>query len=819
MPFFSWGEYNITGGPLRMCRLLRTQSILLLIVVCILIVPVSKALAVDIVGRVLNAATGEPLQAATVRLLPAGHVVLSDASGTFTLLSLEAGPYELSVTYVGFAPLKTFLTSTTGAVIRLTPVVLPGEEVIVTTTRVSMKMPITHSNMTEREIDRDLAALDVPMLLARQPGVYAYSDAGNGTGYTYMQIRGFEQRKVGVYLNGVPLNDPLSHSVYWVDLADIMESASDVQIQRGVGNSLYGASAPGGVVSVELDPFGVKPRFRFTAGSGSYKTQKFSLEGSSGLIDNTYAVYGRFSRQVSDGYRYNAWSDTWSYFVGVARYDRNIRNRFYVFGGPEQLHAAWDGIDETQLATDRRFNPYTYEHETDTFNQAHYQWLTDWVMHNRVTLHNTSFYVKGDGYFIQDKSGWSQLSWAELDLDTTGMGVTAGDAVVQRHLQNDFYGMAPRLEIAQDHGRFTVGGEWSRHTGYHFGEVLSVVPAPVDFKAGHDYYNYDVNKTTATLYAQQLYSPAGRVHLMMALQYQWKRYEQRNDRRNGVEYNVAYSFLTPRMGVVVDLAPELSGYANFSLAQHEPVASEVYDPQDFEDPRLFFADSSGGKYSNPFMRPERMNNVELGLRWKTRQLRLAVNGFVQSLTDEIVPGGGIDQDGNAIRANAGKSVHRGIEFEGAFSPASNVEITANFTATDNYFKEYIEKFDPVNPVDYSGNTISSFPGIIGNAEITLSQPVGNGRSTVILGGASIRHVGKIYLDNSQSENLTNRTYTIVNLRGGLAFILGAQKFQLEMMVYNATDQLYSTFGYTWGGVAYVWPAAERNYFVRLRTGW
>jgi iron complex outermembrane receptor protein len=219
------------------------------------------------------------------------------------------------------------------------------------------------------------------------------------------------------------------------------------------------------------------------------------------------------------------------------------------------------------------------------------------------------------------------------------------------------------------------------------------------------------------------------------------------------------------------------------------------------------------------MRPEKMSNVEVGFNMRSGRSQFSVNGFLQSMTDEIVPGGGIDEDGNAIRANAGKSVHRGIEMEAGFNATPGIDLNANLTLTDNYFKQYIEKFDPLNPVDYSGNTISSFPGIIGNAAIAVRAPMNQNESVVFLGGASVRHVGKIYLDNSQAEDLTTGAYTVIDVRAGLKFGLGNRAVELEAMVYNATNQLYSTFGYTWGSTAYLWPAAERNYFVRLRTGW
>ena len=781
----------------------------------VLVIPASFVLALDLTGRVTDGSTGEPLPAASVRLSDTGQGAVSDSSGRFEITRVAPGSYTLTASFVGYLPFKTQVTVPGEVQIPMQPTVLPGEEVVVTTTRAARGMPITHSNMTGAQIDREHTVQDVPMLLAQEPGIYAYSDAGNGVGYSYLQIRGFEQRKVGVYVNGVPLNDPTSHAVYWVDLPDILESASDIQIQRGVGNSLYGASAPGGVVSMELQPFTVQPRFRMTAGLGSYGTRKFSMEGSSGLIEDTYSLYGRFSRLVSDGYRDQSWSDVFSYFLGLARYDRRLTNRFFTFGGPEHLHVAWDGIDRAQLQADRRYNPLSYEKETDTFNQPHYQWLTDWQITDRVALANTAFYVKGDGYFIQDKAG---SDFTELDLDTSGLGVTEGDAVVQRHVQNDFFGVVPRLTVEHARGRVTVGGEVYRHAGYHFGEVLSIAPAPADFKAGHDYYNYDVRKLGATLFLVEHYAPTKRLRLMGALQYQWKRYEQRNDRRGDVAYNVDYSFLTPRLGVSLDVTTRLAAYGNVSLARHEPIADEVYDPQDFEDPSLFFKRFDDSLWRDPLMQPEKMTNVELGMTWRQPDLDVAVNGFHQYFTDEIVPGGGLDDDGNPIRANAGKSVHRGLEAEARYTPLTSVELWGNATLSDNYFKQYIERFDPANPVNYSGNTISSFPNFIANLGLDVRHSVDRLNRIILTGGVRFRNVGRIYLDNSETDSLSIDPYAVLDLRAGVEFSRAGKPLEVELAVNNVTSELYETFGYVYG-TAYFWPAAERNYFLRVRTSW
>ena len=81
------------------------------------------------------------------------------------------------------------------------------------------------TNVTKADIARDYYGQDLPMLLMQTPGAYAYSDAGNGIGYSYLKIRGFASRRIGVTINGIPLNDPESREVYWIDHPDLAVSA------------------------------------------------------------------------------------------------------------------------------------------------------------------------------------------------------------------------------------------------------------------------------------------------------------------------------------------------------------------------------------------------------------------------------------------------------------------------------------------------------------------------------------------------------------------------------------------------------------------
>src|SRR3989442_8474701 len=144
-------------------------------------------------------------------------------------------------------------------------------EIEVSGTRASeRKSPVGFTELGRKAIREKYWAQDVPILLAETPGVYSYSDAGNGIGYSYVKIRGFPQPRVSVTINGIPLNDPESHEVYWVDHPDLVSSAQSLQVQRGVGSALYGASAVGG--SANLETLGIPDdrRISLQAGTGGY---------------------------------------------------------------------------------------------------------------------------------------------------------------------------------------------------------------------------------------------------------------------------------------------------------------------------------------------------------------------------------------------------------------------------------------------------------------------------------------------------------------------------------------------------------------------
>ena len=137
--------------------------------------------------------------------------------------------------------------------------------------------PATFSTLSGEELQTRQRGQDLAMLLAETPNAYAYSDAGNGVGYAYLSLRGFDQRRVAVNVNGVPLNGPESRQVYFIDLADFASGLQSIQVQRGTGTALYGSPAVGGVVNLESGALPTARQGELKLGLGSFGTWRAGL--------------------------------------------------------------------------------------------------------------------------------------------------------------------------------------------------------------------------------------------------------------------------------------------------------------------------------------------------------------------------------------------------------------------------------------------------------------------------------------------------------------------------------------------------------------
>lgn len=804
-------------------------------------------------GHVIDALTSRPISGASISVQGESQTAVSDENGFFAIMLPSRTSALVEVRRIGYARARAMIPNTTRITgpgkedniasvatrILLRPEAIPIEGVEVRSILARAGTPGAFTDVDRATIERDHYGQDLPVLLAGNvPGTYAYSDAGNGIGYSYLKIRGFGQRRIGVTINGIPLNDPQSREVYWIDHPDLATSAQTIQVQRGVGAAVYGTTALGGSVAVETIPYQPDRALVLEAGGGSFDTQRYSLQATSGLLDGKWSLTTRLSRIRSAGYREQSWSDLWSYFASVARVGDDRVLRFNLYGGPERTHLSYLGVPREYLdgavtgdaARDRRFNPLTYVGERDRFFEPHYELLHDWRLSPTTSLSNALFYFQGTGSYDEFRTGRDLREYAYPDSIVT-------DVVRRRNAKNLQVGWVPRLRWAPG-GPMTyeAGLDLRLHEGKRWGELLWAAEQPAAPTPDHTYYEYLGRVTNTSAFARATWQAAPRLSFTGDLALHRQAYELTEDTFNGQSFEETYTFLMPRVGstwTLADDAPRhLEAYASYSRAQAEPIFRELYDPENVGTPPGFRDfDPATGRLSVPLLEPETVDDFALGVRARGAWGAASLGGYWMKFADEIVYNGRIDDNGNPITGNAARSRHAGIEGSLEARATRWLDLSGNFHLADDRFDEYVEFFDATSGVDYSGNRIAGFPVWAARGRALARAGLG----TLELG---VDHAGRQYLDNTENErknpalrddpawiDRTIEPWTAVNAALGWTFpeAWGSRGLALSLRVNNVFDARYEAAGYIdYPAPAFaptpVWiPAATRSWFAGLKA--
>ncbi len=806
------------------------------VLIAILAVTSQAASAADIPGTLVDAVTGTPIAGATVEATAPGVDLraTTDDRGAFLLAVPEPPPpsIRIRVSATGYVPLNLELTDlTTARSLNLLARSVFAGEIEVTGLRASAgETPVTVTNVGSEEIGRRYWSQDVPIFLAPVPGFYAYSDSGNGIGYSYFFLRSFDMRRTAVSINGVPLNDAHSHGLFFIDLADLLSTTEDIQVQRGVGTTPYGGSAIGGSIDLRTSPPESARRLRLVALGGSYDTSRLTLEYETGLVEDRWAASFRYSKVRSDGYRDQSWAEMWNYYASLIRFGERTTVRLNLFGGPEETHLAFEGISRAYLdgdvtgdvLTDRRYNPLEYPDEIDTFFQPHYQLIHDWQAGDNLVLRNTLFFFTGDGYFQQFKEDrWLPEYGLEPFPGPDSEPITTTDLVRRREVDEWDGGWIPNLEYRHGGGRGSLqaGAAVRLHSGHHYGVVQWAQFYPPDLAPDHRYYDYQLDKRTLQPFIQESWAFNERWNLLAGLTWTSHRYDLHDDAVGGEAFDATYSYLLPRLGLAWKPASAWQLYANVSRGGREPAFRDIYDPQDYWSP------------PPQDLAPEELTDFELGAAFSWPTGAASLNLYYLDFDNAIVWAGGLDNNGDPVTANGAVTEHRGAELEVSWAPLGRWGGRLSAAYADNTIVEFEEHGWDGEIINHSGNTLPVSPRWTGTLEL-------RGGAGPVDGFLQLRYVDSFYLDNSEDMrkypavrddpnyiHRVNDAYAVADL--GLELDLGtavarlvdARRVALRLRVNNLTDRLYTTFGY-FDGEQPVWiPAATRNAYAGLTFVW
>lgn len=697
------------------------------------------------------------------------------------------------------------------------------------------------TTMSIKQIQKQQGNGSINNLLEWIPSMVTTSDAGTGIGYTYMRIRGIDQTRINVTLNGVTINDAESQGSWLVNLPDLGSYLEEVQVQSGA-NTAPGAISYGARIDFITREIPAKPFAEVKSAYGSFNTFHNTISAGTGVINNRFSALAAFSDIRSDGFIDRAHSKLNSAFL-TAQY--KLLNkletkdfgtlRFNLLWGTEHTGLAWNGVPFDSLSTNRTYNScgeyWTdsgerryYADETDNYTQTRYQleYNKKWGITESKEIHQLNIaghLTRGIGYYQEYKDDKEP---SEYGLSPISEEIETCDFVTQKYLDNYYYGVhanyngAHRLKGEKFHEISWQGGaDFDNYYGEHYGNIIWAQPNHVsDFPVDYQWYNGLGEKFQSKLFVSFRYL-YDKFSLRTELQYRFLDYRisGTDDNLIDVTQDYLWHFVNPKISLHYYLSQKKLKHSfalSFSTANREPTRSDIIEAPAHKKPI-----------------PETLYDLEFS--YMMHHDRFYVNATLYGMyyKNQLVLTGEINDVGAAIMANVENSYRMGAELAVAYNPVKFFiwRINGNFSRNRilNYVNFVDNWDDGSQEEEFLGNTPISFsPNVVLANDFTFT-PIKRLELSLIT-----KFVSRQYLDNSGNETYCLKPYTYTNLRISYTFLFArfAQELELFVQANNLFNAKYESNGwiysYYYGNSRFAdaafYPQAGINFLggIRLR---
>lgn len=685
------------------------------------------------------------------------------------------------------------------------------DEVLVKAVRVQAESPITHSNISKDLLAKRNLGQDIPILMNFLPNVVSTSDAGAGIGYTGIRVRGVSAESTNITINGIPYNDAESLGTFWVDLPDFTSSTESLQLQRGVGSSTNGSGAFGATLNLLTDAISDQSQGEISNSIGSYHTRKHTLKFSTGLLNKHIEISGRLSKIKSDGYIDRATSDLDSYFLQASYIDDNTLIKALTFGGHEITYQAWNGVSQDQIDTfGRTFNPsgeYTdingnikfYDNEVDNYKQDHYQLHWNERLNNHWSSNISLNYTHGNGFFEQYKEDQDFANYDFSEISIGGETVDTTDLIRRRWLDNDYYVVNANVNYKNEGLNIIFGGSYSSYSGDHFGEVIWARFASNSEIRDH-YYDSESDKTDISFFTKTTYKINNKISLFGDVQMRFVNYktEGLTSEKANINIDEKYSFFNPKAGITYKINRTNQIYLSYARANREPSRT------DFKN--------------NSNVKPEKLNDFELGWRLRNIKFQFNTNLYYMKYLDQLILTGEIDDVGNQIRSNSGKSYRLGLEIDATILLSNKFTLQPNIALSSNKNIEFVSSID--GALVNLGNThISYSPSVVAANQLQYN-PITQLQISLLS-----KYVGKQYLGNVDSDFSKLNAYFVNDL--SLNYEINTKSFFKSIIITGLLNNIfnekyisngyYYTYDDTWTNPGVVKTIEGTGYYPQATT--
>jgi iron complex outermembrane receptor protein len=719
---------------------------------------------------IVRGVDGKPIGAATVAT-EGYRAVTTDSEGRFAL-DVPAGTYTVVVTRSGFQAVATTASTEAELVVTLRPGL--AENIVVSGIRAEAATPVTKSDIDRGTIERDYYGQDIPLLLRDTPSIDAYAEAGvGGAGYSYISLRGISPTRLNFTLDGVPLADSEDMGTFFADFPDLARSLQSIQVQRGVGTSTVGSPSFGGSINFESIALAPLSSTSAEVGVGSFGAKNATVGFQSGALPGGYAIYARLSADQSNGFRESSGFRGRNLFISAAKQNEDSQLRLTGFTAHEWTQQSFYATDAETLATNLRANPLSpQDRDSFGYDLAQLQYLR--AISPQTNMTASAFYQRG--------YGWYRLSGDQYGLD----GLLIGSMLTLS----------------------TTRGPWTANYGLHVNQFRR--EHTLDSGGSRLYSNYGT-KGESNAFAKLRYDD-GPWHLYSDAQLRTTNFHYYGDVAIAP---IRWTFFNPKIGARYDLSSSTGAYASAGISTREPTRNDLFQGED----------NASFAHDLRAVRPERVVDLEAGWDAHRGPLTVSANVYAMEFRHEIASTGELSDIGLLLRRNVDSSYRRGIEAEYAWQAMPKLHLRGNASISRNRIHSWTQFYDVY---DAAGNITRSEPIVYHDVNPVLTptmivnQSIEYAPSSKLTFGATGRHVGRSYLDNTNNVSFVAPAFSTVDANAAIRL---SRETTVRIQVNNVlNDKRVFPSGYSYlfltpektiSGVSYYYPQATRNAVITV----
>ncbi len=637
--------------------------------------------------------------------------------------------------------------------------------------------------------------------LTMDQGAHIQDSTRHIAGVTINQLSGSSSHNTGIRM-------PLNYDGYYLFLQDNVPlqsaaffnhnglrwssyntSASQIEILKGAGSTLYGSGAVAATVNVISEEPGFSPEGKLFVQAGENDAIQTRLSYTDAISENQSLLIAGSALQD------NGWRDH------TAR-DRQelLLKHLWLLDDRNEIN--------TQLQTSRSHDEMASSLSKDEYrSDPTLSGLSDQVLaidpvrksdFARLSVEWTHFY--------NDRLELSLIPYWRYN--TNDYVATWNSYTPQAESTVRSLGLLAKASYSHDNGSETLFGLDLEHSEAAFSSIqpftvtISGWSGSTTYPEGFRYQDQQVEYRNLSPYIQHSYRYSDRLMLQAGLRYDYNRYELDNHlaqtdddgfgNRQLADRRDSFNSLNPKLGFNYQLDSQQNIFGRLAQANRLPSASALYNLKSGDSGSLV-----GG------VEEETSTTLELGYRMQHEHGYLTVSVYQIDIDDAIVLAR--DSSDDTYRTNAGKVKHTGIELEALHHLSPDWSAQLAFSHSRHKFDDYIN-----NGVDYSGNEQMLGPNNKGTASL-LWHPTNLPKLNLQL---QFDYFGNYWMDDANSRR--GDGYSLAHLKARYAF---TPDLILSARIENLFDRHYAYQSeLSWGREAY-YPGTPLTVHAALEFSW